>query len=367
MYPIHCRLVCSSSAAHLTQLYTGFGLLSKRGLIQATFTKDRNYKAGVVAAPKLKVILNDSLRLLYDACDDGRINEAELADYDFCFKRSFQAKAVARLRESAKVHALGLNYAVYGPGDQGARRSFWSFQADQTRRKSAFLVQFVRSNGILSELISTSQGRADCLVEHFESLPRCTAQPKILFYTRVWDPGRITNKPGLVEERQTINAMRAACVRLLRKEFGSTFQGGIEPTEYARRNFSDYLATDPQATRKRNYLQTLRQAEICIATVGLQESNGWKLAEYVAGAKAIVSEPLRFNVPGGFAQEQNYLEFNSPEECVAKVSELVQDPVKRYRMMLCNHGYYHTHLRPDMLIWNTLQIALGNHQEHINA
>lgn len=366
MYPIRCCLVCSSSAAHLTQLYTGFGLLSKRGMIQATFTKDRNYKAGVVAAPKLKVILNDSLRLLYDACDDGRINEAELADYDFYFKRSFQANTVGRLQERVKVHPLGLNYAVYGPGDQGMRRSFWSFQADQTRHKSEFLVQFVRSNGLLSELISTSQGRADCLVERFESLPRCTAQPKILFYTRVWDPGRIANKPGLVEERQTINAMRAACVRRLRQEFGSLFQGGIEPTEYARHHFSDCLATDPQATRKRNYLHMLRQAEICIATVGLQESNGWKLAEYVAGAKAIVSEPLRFSVPGAFAREENYLEFNSPEECVARVAELVQDPAKRYQMMLRNHGYYHTHLRPDMLIWNTLQTALGNHSSHTN-
>jgi hypothetical protein len=365
MYPIHCRLVCSSSAVHLTQLYTGFGLLAKRGMIQVTFTKDKGYKAGVLAAPKLKVVINDSLRVLYDACDDGRIHESELADYDFYFKRSFRPDTVARLRESAKVHPLGLNYAVYGPGDQGMRRSFWSFQADQTSTKSAFLVQFVRSNGLLSELLSANQSRANCSVEHFESLPRCTAEPRILFFTRVWDPGRISSKPALVEERQAINAMRAACVRLLRKEFGALFQGGIEPTEYARQQFADCLATDQQ-TRKGNYLRALRQAEITIATMGLEQSNGWKLAEYVAGAKAIVSEKLQYAVPGDFTRGQNYLEFSSPDECVAHVAELVQNPAKRYQMMLRNYGYYHTHLRPDLLIWNTLQTALGHHSSCIN-
>jgi hypothetical protein len=48
--------------------------------------------------------------------------------------------------------------------------------------------------------------------------------------------------------------------------------------------------------------------------MGLYESNGWKLGEYVAGSKAIVSEHLHYDAPGNFSPEQNYLEFNSADE-----------------------------------------------------
>lgn len=154
-----------------------------------------------------------------------------------------------------------------------------------------------------------------------------------------------------------MNRLRVGCIRRLRESFGKRFIGGLEPTDYARQNFPDCVL-EGHLTRKANYLRVVRGADVCISTVGLLQSNPWKLGEYVALAKAIVSQPLAHEVPGDFLSGRNYLEFHTENECVAAVQALLDDPRKRYTMMANNYAYYQAFLRPDMLVWNTLQTAL---------
>jgi hypothetical protein len=96
-----------------------------------------------------------------------------------------------------------------------------------------------------------------------------------------------------------------------------------------------------------------------VATLGLNNSNGWKLGEYVALSKAIVTEPLRYLVPGNFAKEQNYLEFTAPEELVESAARLFDNKDLRFAMMTNNYTYYQAYLKPDVLILNSLSIVLG--------
>lgn len=355
---LHCRLLCSSSAEHLTQIYTGFGQLQRKGLVSLTFERDANYRPGILTKPKLHVVVNDQLRLTYDASDDGELTQTDLDNCDYYFKRSYRRETVESFKASHKVQPLGLNYPVYGPGDGAMRRAFWSLLSDQSLLKRAFLLQFIRNNTWCSRLLRTNGGRINGAIANFEGLPRYTKTPRIIFFTRAWQPARVSDRPALVEERHQINHMRATCIRLLRHEFGAAFVGGFEPSEFVREQFPDCMA-DGQQTRKRNYLETLRTASIGIATMGLQGSNGWKLAEYVAGAKAILSEKLIFEAPGIFVPGKNYLEFTTPEECVAGARQLAGNPGQLYQMTRQNYEYYQAYLRPDMLIWNTLQTALS--------
>jgi hypothetical protein len=115
---------------------------------------------------------------------------------------------------------------------------------------------------------------------------------------------------------------------------------------------------EPAMVEKGTYLELLRTASIGIATVGLEKSNGWKLAEYVAGAKAIVTEGLHSEVPGDFRSGLNYLEFTDARECVDRVGDLVSNPVRRLEMMNRNRQYYLSHLRPDKLVLNAIRVAL---------
>ena len=128
---------------------------------------------------------------------------------------------------------------------------------------------------------------------------------------------------------------------------------------------SDYIGdvilvctiVSPALTERKRYLRTLHAHDICIASTGLHESIGWKTGEYVAAAKAIVSEPLCYQVPGEFREGIHYLPFTTTEECLAAVQTLLAEPYKLFAMKKANEIYYSRYLRPDVLVKNTLEIV----------
>ncbi|MDQ2747575.1 MAG: glycosyltransferase family 1 protein, partial [Acidobacteriota bacterium] len=189
-----------------------------------------------------------------------------------------------------------------------------------------------------------------------QAYPQFDALPKALFMARAWDTDLIEDKERKADVER-INENRAECIRSLRKEFGTRFFGGLAPDDYALKHFKDCLLPDRSIAGKRRYLEILKQFPVCVATTGLNNSNGWKLGEYVAFSKAIVTEPLHFQVTGPFTKEVNYLEFTSSDQAVEAVARLFDDKVFRSEMMINNYRYYQSFIKPDSLILNTLSIV----------
>jgi len=157
---------------------------------------------------------------------------------------------------------------------------------------------------------------------------------------------------------EAINETRAKCIVVLRKELGEKFYGGLAHDDYSKKYFSNALLADDSSSSKRNYLEILKRFPICVATVGLNGSNGWKLAEYVAHSKAILSEPLVYQVPGKFEAGQNYIEFSDADDLVASAVKLIEDKTLRTEIMANNFAYYNSHVRPDAMIANSLNVVL---------
>ena len=67
-----------------------------------------------------------------------------------------------------------------------------------------------------------------------------------------------------------------------------------------------------------------------------------------------MSEPLRYEVPGGFKKEQNFLEFTNADDLIAGINTLRRDRSALLRMMRENYRYYNNYLRPQNLVLNTL-------------
>jgi hypothetical protein len=357
--PLDCRLLCSSSSEHLEQIYAGFGILARRGLAKVAASKATTYAPGVWSTPKLEVWLNGTLKLIYDTHDSSRFLEEDLATCDLYFKRSYEPNAVSAHAHRHKILPLGLSYLVYGPGDFGLRRAMWSLLSCRKDEMRSVLVQFLRSSLILSRMFDASNGRSTCQVKNFEGVPDLTQPPRVLLLTQTWEPGAVVqNAAQLQEERHRINQMRAECIRKLRQQHGRLFTGGFSRSRHALEHFPDCVVDDARLTRKRAYLRLVHQSDICVTSLGLHGSNGWKLSEYAAAARAIVAERPRHRAPGNFEAGQNYLEFTTPDECVAATVALVESPARRLAMMRRNFEYYHAHLRPDALVWNTLQTAV---------
>jgi hypothetical protein len=86
----------------------------------------------------------------------------------------------------------------------------------------------------------------------------------------------------------------------------------------------------------------------------LHGSIGWKFGEYVAASRAIISEPLRYLLPGNFQKNTNYLEFNNPDSLIEQITILLSDQKKTLSIMEANFNYYNNYVKAENLILNTL-------------
>ena len=360
------ELVAWSNIGHLQQLYAGLATLHKNGVIQLRQRLEKAPTSDPDAPPHLRgsvfahcsVIVNGVCHVYFDMHDSWEINESALHRHHLYFKRSFYPQRFrSRPDLLAKLRPYGMNYEVLADGlDRFAlRRSALSSGWRE------FVRSAVRACGWASLL------RFDPAVSKLEADVPESSVNGILFMARAWDPSADADldpelEPGDIDseralDRDAINDMRAECIRALRRAFGTHFVGGLAPTRYATQKYPD-VVLPAGMNRKSHYLGLLRRSAIGIATAGLQGSLGWKIGEYVAFSRAIVSERIDVALPGVFEAGRNYLPFSTPQECVERVHKLFVDVQARNAMMLANRTYYLDYLHPQRVAARAVQAAL---------
>lgn len=140
----------------------------------------------------------------------------------------------------------------------------------------------------------------------------------------------------------------------MKKEYGKLFCGGVRKSDIAQRLCPD-LIVSKRFTERAHYLKTMSEADLCIGTLGLHDSTGWKTAEYVAASKAIVNEHLVYDAPGGFVEGKNYLGFSGIGDACEAVATLISDTIRMLEMKKTNRIYYENYLKPDTLAFNAIK------------
>ncbi len=350
---LKCEIIANSDVEHLQQIYTGYSLLHQKGFLTLKQTIPTEFLQNKSEVNRwvdykffnTKVIVNEKIVVCYDLHDWNWIDEEILRESDFYFKRSYNEEYVSSLAEKDKVFRLGLNYPV-----SSSSRDFFKLGRAQFYRGKGKLKSIIKSLKIAESFGSTGEIEQ---INNLEAFPHFNLEPKIIFMAKAWDTSKIEAK-SQKEEVEAINETRADCVRVLRKEFSNKFFGGLAHDDYSAKHFKDALLPDGNLSNKRKYLEVLKNFPICVATTGLNNSNGWKLGEYVALSKAVITEPLVFEVPGDFAVGRNYLEFTNADELANSAARLFEDKNLRAALMLNNYHYYQSFLRPDSLILNSL-------------
>ncbi|MEY2192763.1 glycosyltransferase family 1 protein [Neobacillus sp. BF23-41] len=365
MSKISCCIRLGEVPLHLYNITAGFQILKRNGIIDLKVEKLNTKEK--LPYNMMEVIINNQYRVLYDVNDgyDNLLTENQdyvefmnnlLANFDFYFKRSFSNKYNEKLNINNKMFPLGLNYMVTIPGNI----SHSPTRQDPKKEKIKKIVRMLP----FSEYYN-----GQYYVESFEEIPIRDTNAKILFMARLWDVNGDTNNGISLEkkdERMFINELRVKCIRLCRQEFGDKFFGGISPTRFSFENYPDVIINDKAITKRNNYIKKVKESSICVATMGLHESIGWKFTEYIAASKAIVTEELHYEVPGNLLNENNYLTFRTAEECVEQIFKLLNNDDLRYQMMINNFNYYHQFVRPDRLVLNSIMTVFnkgGNKHE----
>jgi hypothetical protein len=357
---IPCRLFYGSISPHLQQLYTGFLLLDGSGVIRLSQRRRRTPFRYPSDAPHLRnaghahldALLDGDVRIHFDMHDAAEIAEGELDHCDFYFKRSYSTAFVDALANNhrQKVLPLGLNYRVL-PN----RIDCFSM----ARSLSLHGVSAQARCALRQALDSRNWLRFEPRLAQMEAPADFEAPPRVLFQVAAHDPYDDPDRSQKkIEDRIHVNETRAGCIRILKRALGDRFSGGFIRSTYSLERYADLVIPEVQASQEM-YLQTLRSFPICVATTGLHGSIGWKLAEYVAFGKAILSETLLYDVPPPFEYERNYLAFKTPPECLGVAVRLIEDAHLRHELMRNNAAYYQSHLRPDALVRNALMQALS--------
>ncbi|MDE0471749.1 MAG: hypothetical protein OXH57_07385 [Ekhidna sp.] len=326
---------------HLSQIYDGFDKLRKNGIINLIVKPT----IGNSVKPILKVRINNKYDVIYDTLDGLNWIEASIEDNldyfknnikaDFYFKRSFNEDVFRNAPENCKIFPLGLNYSI-------ACESNFPMSLQQKFKE-------ILKN---SFLISKYYGKLSFRSSDFESKPYLHKKSKILFLTRLYNPDDVSLEHSKIE-REDINRNRIDYIKTCKKEFSNNFIGGLEADNFSKRHQKN-LVLPTSLTKKEVFLNTVKESTICIATTGLHNSIGWKFGEYVAASRAIISEPLRYKLPGSFESHKNYLEFNGKDELIENIRELLKNRCRLFEIMQENFHYYNNYLRPDVLILNTL-------------
>lgn len=335
------KIRLKSRGRHNAQIITGFLMLAENcaNEYKIQFMNDiPSIDSSVRWAPPLVEVEFNGKLVAYDTSDgyyDGIASYVE--KYDVYFKRSFSTeKNISILGEhlSSRVYPLGFNYFVTYKGNP------YSETQTKTWKKYA----------------RTLLGRKDdsyFTPDKFEKYEKRNDRKRIIFMTRLWEPD-LTLSDRINEERKYINDMRIEILVKLAEKYGELFVGGLTADLFSRRVAPEWILP-PKLTRRENYLKLMQSCDITIGSMGLHESIGWKTGEYVAAGKAIVAERFRYEVPGNFFEQLNYLPYASANECIDAVAYLLDNPTAMLQMQERNRAYYAEYLRPDKMILRTLK------------
>lgn len=173
------------------------------------------------------------------------------------------------------------------------------------------------------------------------------SDPDYIFFT-AWPWAKHTN----------VNPPRARFIEASRRSPGLTFEGGFAPRR--RRDLPEVIELSaPRRYSIIEYLTKMGRSAIAFNNPAVHGCHGWKLGEFLALGKAIVTLPLSRALPAPLEHGRHiHVVDGSPESLDDAIARLRRD--HEYRRMLESNAreWYERHLAPVVLARRLLD-ALG--------
>lgn len=345
MYDI--TLYPNTIAPWFSQVYAGLFNLQENGKARVSISTqfdDSRLIDGTSLAIKVYDRNRDrEIRVLIDLNDNRNFAVPEaLEHFDVIVKRGFHHTGIAKLDEKQrrKVIPYGVNFNC-GSNSVPILQLFTYHHlmrlkflgGSRTRKHKLSMQQQLRF------LFFVWKNNLSLNEDDFIASPDYPSRHKIFFITRLF-----VSSKGLTD----FSRQRIELVRALKKEFGANFYGGIVRTQGTER-FCPKDLLIPKVSR-RQFTRLLMSADIAINTLGVGQSNPWKLGEALAASRCIVSEPLFFDLPEPLEEGINVKSFASIEECLSTCGDLLRDSEQIRWIKQNNWNYYHENVSSEKLL-----------------
>jgi glycosyltransferase involved in cell wall biosynthesis len=155
------------------------------------------------------------------------------------------------------------------------------------------------------------------------------------------------------KKHSTVTNLRKEIITILKdldKEKVISFEGG-----FSRARFGPFEGLENYSAGKRydhrSYLEHLKLSTVVINTPAVHDCLGWKLGEYFALGKAIISTPINRVLPGNFMAGTHYLEIKDVHaELKDAISSLVANKEQRMELEQNALAYWEKWLAPTKTI-----------------
>ena len=328
-------LYFNSTLPHFSQLFAGLEFLAAKKKISLTYQLD----PGKYPVNIFKLQVNGKI-IFFDLADYSGVNLDLYNECDFYIKRMLLKTDHEQM---PKLIPYGLYYPVYISNDYLKflflkDLSYWKYSLKYWPFFSRILK--LKDSIATNNFLKMSSEPADT--------------KKVIFRSRLWNAGEHHPK-WKREKRNRLNDDRVKMNRLLRRELGADFAGGVRRDSFSEKICPDLLLSEKEFHRK-IYLRELRKSSIGIMSPGLEESIGAKFGEYMAFGLAVITSPVnRYQFLGPLKEGEHYLEYNSTEECLEKTMALYSNDSLRRKMQQANIKYYNDWLHPGVKLQKLIE------------
>ena len=267
-------------------------------------------------------------KILIDAMDTSYIDDEALAWCDICGKVNLTKDEIkSEYRE--KVFPIGPNFGV---------RYYQIFEA-----MPLAVLNFIKANLKLSYLKKYLGAYFHQYYSRLYETDYVYNEPendKYIFSTSsYWHQAPITN-----ENRRRFFACAESVVNL-------TFEGGfyssqaISEPEFRKYHLKTFLTS-------KEYIQNIKKSIVVFNTPAVKHCLGWKLGEYLALGKAIISTPIARDLPAELIHGTHIHLVDGSQESICEAIKLLLVE-KDYRRKLENNArlYYDQYLKPEKAIF----------------
>lgn len=153
---------------------------------------------------------------------------------------------------------------------------------------------------------------------------------------------------SLWEKESRVNQIRACFFKACKNLESVIFEGGFAPrSDNKTLGYDDFLC---QRDKFPDYLNKTKKSFVVFNTPAVQKCHGWKLAEYLALGKAIISTDIFNELPKPLRHEKeiHYLSENDPiEEVILRIKN---DDFYRVSLEKSARKYFEDVLKPEIVI-----------------
>jgi hypothetical protein len=171
------------------------------------------------------------------------------------------------------------------------------------------------------------------------------------------DPGFVFFLASLWADDPICNQYRATFLRICRSSSALNVEGGFAPRQRGEVPGFDDLTLQRRYSL-RHYLDGVQRSLFVFNTPAVFGCLGWKLGEYFAVGKAVISLPLNRELPAPL-EHGRHIHFvdGSPESLRDAVDRLAADAPYRRALEAGAIDYFDRYLRPDRTIAGLLDVA----------